>query len=183
MLVCPHVFEHISPECVSWEPGCRARPHPAKAPHRCCFRSPRLWELCLQDVWGPRSFCWGQLGKKSGEKQSERQKSTRNCSPDKLFSCDSLLFFFSFSGGEGETGGQRGPRNVTENDWAYSADANLSCPETALEKHLLRWGEVSKNPKHLYPEPHPCHHSEITPLSLTHQRNEILEGESRLTLR
>lgn len=63
------------------------------------------------------------------------------------------------------------------------ADANLSCPETGLEKHLLRWGEMSKNPKHLYPEPHPCHHGEITPLSLTHQRNEILEGESRLTLR
>ena len=31
---------------------------PTKAPHRCCFRSPRLWELCLQDVWSPRSFCW-----------------------------------------------------------------------------------------------------------------------------
>lgn len=65
----------------------------------------------------------------------------------------------------------------------YLAEASLSYPETGLEKHLLRWGEVSKNPKHLYPEPHPCRHSEITPLSLTHQRNEILEGESCLTLR
>ena len=38
--------------------GVQSSAPPTKAPHRCCFRSPRLWELCLQDVWSPRSFCW-----------------------------------------------------------------------------------------------------------------------------
>lgn len=62
------------------------------------------------------------------------------------------FFFFSFQGVKGRQEGREGV-GMWQRVTAHLADASLSCPETQLEKHLFRWGEVSKNPKHLYPEP------------------------------
>ena len=60
-------------ECIL-RAGMQIAAPPTKAPHRRCLHSARLWELCLQHAWGPRSFCWGQLEKKTEKSKAKGKR-------------------------------------------------------------------------------------------------------------